>query len=257
MSLQARGRDAAKKARLYATRKMHRGYCPICESGTMFVIKGDWLREYYFCTGCGSIPRQRALVVALNRFFPDWRRSVIHESSPDGASSDLLRRSCPGYTSSQYLPGVEFGTFRDGIRCENLESLTFDDASLDLVITQDVFEHVMDPAAAFAEISRVLRPGGAHVFTMPWYPEAERTVQRARRENGQIEYLEEPVYHGNPVDARGALVTFDWGRDFTDFVFAHGALTTTIYLSKDRHLGLDAEFLEVFISRSPVTSRFH
>ncbi len=32
-------------------------------------------------------------------------------------------------------------------------------------LTQDVFEHLFDPAAAFREIARTLQPGGAHVFT--------------------------------------------------------------------------------------------
>jgi hypothetical protein len=35
---------------------------------------------------------------------------------------------------------------------EDLEALTFPDESFDLVITQDVFEHVLRPAKAFAEI---------------------------------------------------------------------------------------------------------
>ena len=55
----------------------------------------------------------------------------------------------------------------NGIRFENLEHLSFDNETLDLHITQDVFEHLFDPAAAFREIARTLRPGGAHVFTTP------------------------------------------------------------------------------------------
>ena len=87
---------------------------------------------------------------------------------------------------------------------------------------------------------------------MPWYPKHPRTVQRARlRPDRTIEHLLEPVYHGNPIDAQGSLVTFDWGADFTDFVLTHGGLSTTVYLEIDRAKGLDGEFLEVFISRRP------
>lgn len=39
-------------------------------------------------------------------------------------------------------------------------SLPFDSASFDLVIAAHVFEHLPDPVTAFAEIERVLRPGG-------------------------------------------------------------------------------------------------
>jgi hypothetical protein len=33
----------------------------------------------------------------------------------------------------------------DGVRCEDLESLTFQNEAVDLVITQDVIKHVVDP----------------------------------------------------------------------------------------------------------------
>jgi SAM-dependent methyltransferase len=128
--------------------------------------------------------------------------------------------------------------------------MTFEDNSFDLTITQDVFEHVMNPLAAFKEIERTLKPGGAHVFTMPWYTQLNKTVQRARQlDNGEIEFLEEAIYHGNPIDSKGSLVTFDWGVDFVDLIYINSGMSTTIYREKDRSKGIDGEFLEVFISR--------
>ena len=103
----------------------------------------------------------------LNEIASDWRELRIHESSPDGASSERIAQVCKGYDASQYWPDVAPGATRDGVRCEDVTRLTFDDASLDLFITQDVFEHVLDAADGFAEIARVLRPGGLHVFTRP------------------------------------------------------------------------------------------
>ena len=67
---------------------------------------------------------------------------------------------------------------KDGQRSENLEALTFPDESFDLIIPQDVFEHVLRPAKAFAEIARTLKPGGVHVYTVPYY-RGEKTVVRA------------------------------------------------------------------------------
>lgn len=72
---------------------------------------------------------------------------------------------------------------------------------------------------------------------------------RAKIVNNQIECLEEPIYHGNPIDAKGSLVTHDWGIDFTDFVYENSKMFTTIYLINNNKLGLEAEFLEVFITR--------
>lgn len=130
--------------------------------------------------------------------------------------------------------------------------MTFPDNSFDLFVTSDVFEHVFEPGKAFAEINRVLKPGGLHIFTMPWIPSMKRSVRRAKlNADGTIDHLKEAQYHGNPIDAKGSLVTFDWGLDFADFIYNESGMTTTIYLEIDRKKGLDAQFLEVFVSRKP------
>jgi 2-polyprenyl-6-hydroxyphenyl methylase/3-demethylubiquinone-9 3-methyltransferase len=47
------------------------------------------------------------------------------------------------------------------------ESLPFADGSFDSVVCSEVLEHVEDPDAVIAEASRVLRPGGVFVFSLP------------------------------------------------------------------------------------------
>jgi 2-polyprenyl-6-hydroxyphenyl methylase/3-demethylubiquinone-9 3-methyltransferase len=47
------------------------------------------------------------------------------------------------------------------------EKLPFGDGSFDAVVCSEVLEHVQDPAAVIAEVSRVLRPGGVFVFSLP------------------------------------------------------------------------------------------
>ena len=50
--------------------------------------------------------------------------------------------------------------------------LPFDDDSFDRVIASEVLEHVDDDETAFAELARVLRPGGRLAVTIPaWLPE--------------------------------------------------------------------------------------
>jgi SAM-dependent methyltransferase len=226
----------------------NRGYCTICESETVFIEYGKWLRDYYCCKKCGSIPRNRALINALNRFYPDWKNLSMHESSPGGILSDYLKNHSKNYSSSHYYEDVKRGEYRGDFRSEDLSAMTFNDNTFDLFITSDVFEHIMEPGKAFSEIARVLKPGGAHVFTMPWYPNLTKTVQRAKVADHKITHLLEPVYHGNPIDETGSLVTFDWGSDFPEFIFNSSRLYTTVYLEKNRRLGLDAEYLEVFVS---------
>ncbi|MBB6732232.1 class I SAM-dependent methyltransferase [Cohnella sp. CBP 2801] len=227
--------------------KVNSGYCPICEKETYFYEKGDWLRDEYLCLYCHSIPRERALVHVLNQFENNWRNLIIHESSPGGASADYLKNNCKSYTDSQFFRNINLGEYYNGVRCENLESLTFDSDSIDIFITQDVFEHVMNPIEAFKEIERVLKIGGVHIFTVPIYTKLDKTVQRAKIVNNELEHILEPIYHGNPIDQNGSLVTYDYGLDITKFF--SNAISTTIYLEKNRQLGLDGEFLHVLICR--------
>ena len=51
-------------------------------------------------------------------------------------------------------------------------ALAYPDESFDSVIASEVLEHIPDDDAAIAELSRVLRPGGTLVVTVPrWLPE--------------------------------------------------------------------------------------
>lgn len=233
--------------------RSHPGYCPICERKVRFIAYSTWLRDNYRCSRCKSIPRLRAIVDTLKRFYPNWADLVLHESSPNNmAASRLLKSKCKAYSSSQYYDDVPRGKIKDGHQSEDLSALTFKDESFDLLITQDVFEHVMEPERAFREIGRVLKPGGAHIFSMPWYPELRTSRRRAVLVDGHVKHLLEPIYHGNPVDRKkGSLVTTDWGQDLVDIIYRASGLSTMIYLQRDRNKGLDGEFLEIFVSRKP------
>jgi len=54
--------------------------------------------------------------------------------------------------------------------------LPFPDAFFDKIICTEVVEHVMDPAAALAEIFRVLCDGGAAILTVPLDEHLDRTL---------------------------------------------------------------------------------
>lgn len=64
--------------------------------------------------------------------------------------------------------GTSSGVAVNGDAC----NLGLADDSFDRIIASEVFEHVPDDAAAFAELTRVLRPGGIMAVTVPsWFPE--------------------------------------------------------------------------------------
>lgn len=53
----------------------------------------------------------------------------------------------------------------------SIVSLPYDDAVFDLVCALDIVEHLDDEDRAFAELSRVARPGAAFLFSTPLHPE--------------------------------------------------------------------------------------
>ncbi len=180
----------------------HPGRCVICEAEVTFTAERAWFRDYLQCPRCGSIPRERALMHVIEQFHPDWRELRIHEMAPIGRGASVKLREAAGYEASQYFPSLAPGE-RTPMGCINqdAERQSWADGSFDLVVSQDVFEHIFDIDAAFADIGRTLRPGGAHVFTTPLVRKTKPTERRASRAaDGSIRHHAEPEYHGNPVD---------------------------------------------------------
>jgi SAM-dependent methyltransferase len=129
-----------------------------------------------------------------------------------------------------------------------------------MIVTQDVFEHIPDPNRGFAEVARVLKSGGAHVFTIPYYVGKPTFIRARLNADGSMAYFAPKDFHGNPVDPNGSLVTTEWGDDVADFICRASGMTTAIYHYHDPAQGLLGEFLYVFVSRKspcPATPARH
>jgi SAM-dependent methyltransferase len=231
--------------------KKNKGIRPICDFKEVFFIEhASSLGDDYRCVSCNSKPRNRTPALTISKFFRNWKDSMLHESYLGDPLSDFLKRNCKNYNSFHFFLNVKGGEFKNGVRSENPERMTLEDSSINIFITPDVFGHVLNPKKAFAEIANVLKPGGIHFFTIPFYWDLERTSERVSdKGDGSFMYLEDKMYHGNPINFKGSLVTVDWGRDIADFIHKSSGLTTTIFLKNDRNFGLDAIFQEVFICK--------
>ena len=192
-------------------------------------------------------------MLVMNQLLPLWPRLDIHESSPEPRGlSYFLAAEAPGYVGTQFWPDVPPGTTYQGMRCENLEAQTFASESFDLVITQDVMEHVFHPQQAYQEIFRTLRPGGFHLHTTPIYKHLVSTQQMAALgQEGQIVHLATPEYHGNPISGTGSLVTYRYGYDLADLIAEWSLFDVEIRRFNDRTHGIVAEFSEVIICAKP------
>lgn len=204
--------------------KVHFGVvkCTVCGRFAPLVVEHDNLRETALCCGCGARTRQRqiayvvcqALSLARNRRLRSMREAaqldslVVYNTETTGPLHNVLSRR-PDYLSSEYLgPGLMSGTILNGVMHQDLMKLSFPSESIDLVLSSDVIEHVADPYRAHAELFRVLRPGGRHVFTVPFYQtEFLDEVRATVDDGGAVVHLKEPVYHEDPVrQEEGALV---------------------------------------------------
>jgi SAM-dependent methyltransferase len=248
-SLKNKLRDKLVPTGFYFKQK---GHCPCCEQDVIFETNNSWLRDHFLCPVCSSIPRERALTLVIEKYYPNWRDFTIHESSGiDRGASYKLRRNCKEFIASQYYPNQPLGTklLYDYFN-EDLEKQTFQDASFDLVITQDVMEHIYEPKKAFSEIARTLKPGGAHIFTVPLFNGHQKSeVWATKGEGGKPVFLKTPEYHGNPVDPEGSPVTMHWGFDIVDHIKSYCGLTSTIEYMHDLKYGIWAEFIEVVVTK--------
>ena len=227
------------------------GICPCCQEHADFVAHDEWLRSAFRCSECNSAPRERALMATLEMVVPGWAQLAIHESSPGPQGASLrLARECAAYETSQYFPEHRLGEQVGKHRNENLERQTWEDGRFDVVVTQDVMEHVFDPDAAFREIARTLKPGGVHVFTTPLVNQSRPSEVAARLGyDGVIEYVREPEYHGNPIDPNGSLVTMRWGYDIGEHIQRASGMLSTLIIIDDLSRGIRAQLNEVVVSR--------
>ena len=176
--------------------------------------------EFHICVRCRANLRFELLAAHIRRTCPNIGSLSVLELDDRSPLRSYLSGAAK-YTRSYFRDGIAPGTVRgDGVVCEDITHLTFANESLDLIVSSDVLEHVPDVSAALRESARVLRPGGAHVFTVPT---RIRTVQRARMENGKVVHLmTPPEYHDDPLDPAGVLAFWDFGPDLPTAMATEG-----------------------------------
>lgn len=187
------------------------GRCSIC-GATVFVRlnRTEWGVR---CVRCGGAPNTLTLVDTIRRLVGDLGDKQVYVLSAAGPLFEYLQRSCRHLTFSLYSDAVAPGEYADGVLSQDVQRLTLPNGSFDLCVHSEVFEHVPDDLAGFRELHRVLKPGGATIFTVP-VSDRDITLERARMVGGRIEHIYPPEYHNDQL--RGSVLAFrDYGRDVT------------------------------------------
>jgi SAM-dependent methyltransferase len=204
------------------------GYCEVCKLARKFML--DWrysdgitpnYRERILCPVCGLNNRQRFMMRLLSDLLEEQgvERQAIYCYEQATRFYDALVAKYRTYevTGSEYL-GFRYksGDIYNGVRHEDAQCLSFDNETLDIIISNDVFEHIPDIEVALSESFRVLKEGGKLLLCIPFHSDRYNSVKRAELVDGELRYILPEQFHGNPLSFEGSLVFHDFGWDFLD-----------------------------------------
>jgi hypothetical protein len=215
------------------------GFCEICTRHVGFII--DWkhsnnlipnYRERLVCPFCKLNSRQRFIgSVIMHKIKTENKRKKYQLYLMEQKSNffkyfkKLFDRSDQvTMIGSEYLGlDIKSGEIYDGIRHEDAQALSFSDNFFDMIIANDVFEHIPLPLNAFAECFRVLKKDGELLMTIPFNAKLSRNIKRAELiANKSVKHLLTPHFHGNPISQEGSLVFYDFGWEVVDWLKKSG-----------------------------------
>ena len=196
--------------------------CPVCgaaEFGKSRVLWNKLVREWelsqaernytdnqqgLFCRRCESNLRSMTLASAV---LSHWKlEQNFREICARGGvlwSLQVLEINEAGQLSSHLaaLPGHILATYPT----VNMQAMTYENESFDLILHSDTLEHVPDPVQALRECRRVLKSTGVMTYTVPVI------FGRATRRRDGLP----PSYHGSILNrSEGYRVVTEYGHDF-------------------------------------------
>jgi SAM-dependent methyltransferase len=202
------------------------GRCYVCDADVVFEVDRpdggspvNW-RETMRCPRCGMINRWRACLHLFDAVCSPDEHHRIYLTEALSPLFNRLEADYPRLTASEYRPGLERGeAFVVGhrsVRCEDVTRLTFANRHFDSILCFDVLEHVPDYQPALAEFHRVLERGGHLLLTVPFSFRKETVIRARMLDDGTVEHLLEPCYHGDPLSEEGVLAFYDFGTELLE-----------------------------------------
>ena len=224
------------------------GICNICGHETRFFYSDEALyRESLVCGSCLTTSRYRSVARGILRAIREIagvEAESIAELDPQikhvslkvydtqvsfyyGTCAYPIPDLLAGFKwidlqTSMYRPTQPMGArLAANTTNQNLEALTYPDGSFDIIVMSDVMEHVRLDDRAHREIRRVLKPGGAYLFTVPHFRESVQTLVRVAvidpADPGKDEFPVEKEYHGDANSEDGRALSYRaYGTDLDE-----------------------------------------
>lgn len=189
-------------------------YCSICDENFAFFnscgekselfenrpVIGGGCRKKVVCPRCGANDRNRWVDYCLEHYTDiyDIDKKVLHIAPEKSIERKMRETGFHGYITGDICPGVADDVV-------DITHMSYEDGSFDYLIINHVMEHVKDEDMALKEIFRVLKVGGAFIFSMPICTDLNETYESGRnmsdierlREYGQKDHYR--LYGGDVV----------------------------------------------------------
>lgn len=188
------------------------------------------------CTKCGSSAVTQSIGKVFKSILDSGEKLNIYELSSRGAFVRFLQSTHHEITLSEYFDDVKLGEYKNGVICQDVQQLTFDDETFDLCTSLEVFEHVEDDLKGFKEVFRVLKPTGKILFTVPMSLNTN-TIERTKLINGKRENILPDEYHSDSL--RGIEKVFcyrNYGLDIVDRLRVAGFVNCKIVTPSSNEL---------------------
>jgi SAM-dependent methyltransferase len=230
------------------------GVCNLCRHRTFFVcdVASDrWIRR---CCRCRSTPKYRAIVHVIEAESRQPIAQLIQQQRIyELTTTSPIFRKLKGhanYEASGYFSDLAFGEkVTPYYWNQDLQQLTFQSQSFDVVISSETMEHVRKPWQGFSEVHRVLKPGGFYVFTVP-YRKNRMTRPRVDTSGQEDVFLLKKIYHHDPYRPQDSLVYTDFGMDLPELLKPIGFETELVQvLDMECDIHDDMRPVNVFIAR--------
>lgn len=159
---------------------IHNGsnFCNICNENVIF--RQFYYRKSALCPICHSLERHRAIAICLWYMLPNLLHKNILHFAPEKCLRGIITSIPNNYIGTNFSQTDKYNI--------NIKEIPFDDNFFDLIIANNVLEHIDDDKKAVYELFRVLKFGGVALITVPQIWQYQSIIMR-RTDGTFMEHL--------------------------------------------------------------------